>query len=62
MKNIMTKPDVWRNKESTTLENGNAKDMSTKAGKRKVHYTHITAPTQFVETNGISLAYRRFGK
>jgi len=62
MKNIMTKPDVWRNKESTTLESGNAKDMSTKAGKWKVHYTHITAPTQFVETNGISFAYRRFGK
>jgi pimeloyl-ACP methyl ester carboxylesterase len=27
-----------------------------------ITYTHITAPTQFVETNGISFAYRRFGK
>ena len=25
-------------------------------------YTHQTAPTQFVEANGIRLAYRRFGK
>jgi hypothetical protein len=25
-------------------------------------YTHQTAPTQFVEANGISFAYRRFGK
>ncbi len=25
-------------------------------------YTHQTAPTQFVETNGITFAYRRFGK
>jgi pimeloyl-ACP methyl ester carboxylesterase len=26
------------------------------------HYTHQTAPTQFVEANGIRFAYRRFGK
>ncbi len=26
------------------------------------NYTHNTAPTQFVETNGIRFAYRRFGK
>lgn len=25
-------------------------------------YTHETAPTQFVEANGIRFAYRRFGK
>src|SRR6202521_5816641 len=25
-------------------------------------YTHQTAPTQYVEANGIRLAYRRFGK
>src|SRR6266481_4185868 len=25
-------------------------------------YSHQTAPTQFVETNGIRFAYRRFGK
>jgi hypothetical protein len=25
-------------------------------------YTHQTAPIQFVEANGISFAYRRFGK
>jgi hypothetical protein len=24
-------------------------------------YTHQTAPTQFVETNGIRFAHRRFG-
>src|SRR6266436_6072385 len=27
----------------------------------KIH-THLTAPTQFVEANGIRFAYRRFGK
>jgi hypothetical protein len=26
------------------------------------YYTHQTAPTQFVEANGIRFAYRRFGK
>jgi pimeloyl-ACP methyl ester carboxylesterase len=26
------------------------------------HHTHQNAPTQFVETNGIRFAYRRFGK
>jgi len=25
-------------------------------------YTHLTAPTQYVEVNGIKFAYRRFGK
>ncbi len=25
-------------------------------------YTHQTAPTQYVEANGIRFAYRRFGK
>jgi hypothetical protein len=25
-------------------------------------YSHRTAPTQFVEANGIRFAYRRFGK
>ncbi|MEH2474299.1 pimeloyl-ACP methyl ester carboxylesterase [Nitrobacteraceae bacterium AZCC 2161] len=25
-------------------------------------FTHVTAPTQYVETNGIRFAYRRFGK
>jgi hypothetical protein len=25
-------------------------------------YTHQTAPTQFIEANGIRFAYRRFGK
>ena len=27
-----------------------------------IKYTHLTAPTQFVEANGIRFAYRRFGK
>jgi pimeloyl-ACP methyl ester carboxylesterase len=27
-----------------------------------VEHTHLTAPTQFVEANGIRFAYRRFGK
>jgi pimeloyl-ACP methyl ester carboxylesterase len=26
-----------------------------------VTHTHVTAPTQFVEANGIRFAYRRFG-
>jgi hypothetical protein len=26
------------------------------------NYTHHTAPTRFVEANGIRFAYRRFGK
>ena len=26
------------------------------------NYTHHTAPTQFLEANGIRFAYRRFGK
>ena len=26
------------------------------------NYTHQTAPTQFLEANGIRFAYRRFGK
>jgi hypothetical protein len=25
-------------------------------------YSHQTAPTQFIEANGIRFAYRRFGK
>jgi pimeloyl-ACP methyl ester carboxylesterase len=25
-------------------------------------HTHVTAPTQFVEANGIRFAYRRFGR
>ncbi len=25
-------------------------------------YTHQTAPTQFVEANGVRFAFRRFGK
>ena len=30
--------------------------------RREVAHTHQTAPTQFVEANGIRFAYRRFGK
>lgn len=26
------------------------------------NYTHVTAPTQFIDANGIKFAYRRFGK
>ena len=26
------------------------------------HHTHQTAPTQFLEANGVRFAYRRFGK
>jgi hypothetical protein len=25
-------------------------------------HTHLTAPTRFVETNGVRFAYRRFGE
>ena len=28
----------------------------------EIVHTHQTAPTQFVEANGIRFAYRRFGK
>src|ERR1700687_87989 len=31
-------------------------------GATKMSHTHQTAPTQFVEANGIRFAYRRFGK
>src|SRR5258705_7207281 len=31
-------------------------------GHQKMIHTHQTAPTQFVEANGIRFAYRRFGK
>jgi pimeloyl-ACP methyl ester carboxylesterase len=31
-------------------------------GRREMIHTHQTAPTQFVEANGIRFAYRRFGK
>lgn len=27
----------------------------------KMNYSHETAPTEFLEANGISYAYRRFG-
>jgi len=30
--------------------------------RQDITHTHQTAPTQFVEANGISFAYRRFGK
>src|SRR2546425_9919547 len=30
--------------------------------KENMTHTHVTAPTQFVEANGIRFAYRRFGK
>jgi hypothetical protein len=30
--------------------------------RRETAHTHQTAPTQFVEANGIRFAYRRFGK
>src|ERR1700737_676653 len=30
--------------------------------RREMVHTHQTAPTQFLETNGIRFAYRRFGK
>jgi pimeloyl-ACP methyl ester carboxylesterase len=41
---------------STELQNG------SKGGSHLSNYTHITAPTEFVETKGIRFAYRRFGK
>jgi pimeloyl-ACP methyl ester carboxylesterase len=44
---------------STTQPNGPAKPGSSSP--MSMH-THQTAPTQFVEANGIRLAYRRFGK
>jgi pimeloyl-ACP methyl ester carboxylesterase len=32
-----------------------------KTGRSNMTYRHVTAPTQFVEANGIRFAYRRFG-
>ncbi|MDH0748323.1 alpha/beta hydrolase [Pseudomonas sp. GD03842] len=37
-------------------------DTTRVAGKAGSHYTHQTAPTQFVNVDGAQLAYRRFGK
>jgi pimeloyl-ACP methyl ester carboxylesterase len=31
-------------------------------GRLNMSYQHVTAPTQFVEANGIRFAYRRFGQ
>jgi hypothetical protein len=41
MKDTTIKSSVWRNKDSTTLGNGNAKDMFVKAGKQKIDYGSI---------------------
>jgi hypothetical protein len=35
---------------------------SAEREKRGMTYRHVTAPTQFVEANGIRFAYRRFGQ
>src|SRR6202048_5119103 len=32
-----------------------------RTGRSNMTYQHVTAPTQFVEANGIRFAYRRFG-
>src|SRR6202142_4719919 len=32
-----------------------------RTGRSDMTYQHVTAPTQFVEANGIRFAYRRFG-
>src|SRR5260370_2772598 len=33
-----------------------------RTGRSNMTYQHVTAPTQFVEANGIRFAYRRFGQ
>src|SRR3984893_5793541 len=43
-----------RNRRNDRVHKPNGLIMTT--------YTHQTAPTQFVEANGIRFAYRRFGK
>src|SRR6266566_6493753 len=40
----------------------NDNDFKTRRRILMSNYTHQTAPTQFVEANGIRFAYRRFGK
>src|SRR3989441_7487501 len=40
----------------------NDNDFKTRRRILMSNYTHQTAPTQFVEVNGIRFAYRRFGK
>src|SRR5277367_3610910 len=37
-------------------------NVVTEHSNREATHTHETAPTQFVEANGIRFAYRRFGK
>jgi pimeloyl-ACP methyl ester carboxylesterase len=41
MKNTTIKSDVWRDKDSSSIGNGNAKNMFIKAGKRKTDYLPI---------------------
>jgi hypothetical protein len=38
------------------------RDITGQLDMQTIAYTHHTAPTQFVEANGIRFAYRRFGK
>src|ERR1700723_190006 len=37
-------------------------DQTPRKGKNMTTHTHQTAPTQYVEANGVRFAYRRFGK
>src|ERR1700692_2089711 len=67
---------VHRSPTANVLRRGEHADEATRQSRRnrrndRVHkpnglimatYTHQTAPTQFVEANGIRFAYRRFGK
>src|SRR6202049_51483 len=67
---------VHRSPTANVLRHGEHADEATRQSRRdrrkdRVHkpnglimttYTHQTAPTQFVEANGIRFAYRRFGK
>jgi pimeloyl-ACP methyl ester carboxylesterase len=51
-------PAIAKAELSTTIEGLNG----SKGGSTMTNYTHNTVPTEFIETNGISFAYRRFGK
>src|ERR1700676_3630074 len=67
---------VHRSPTANVLRRGEHADEATRQSRRnrrndRVHkpnglimttYTHQTAPTQFLEANGIRFAYRRFGK
>src|ERR1700738_2556551 len=50
-------PRNWCNPRRFTM-----RTSERRTGRSNMTYQHVTAPTQFVEANGIPFAYRRFGQ